>query len=314
MRQDALRPDGPDGLSLVELLITMGVLGVVAVGTARLMSSSMSSQKGVELSSQLLQFSSGLQQILGVQASCKANLAGVAFDSTLSTLQVPALQIHYPQFSGGTVTKGAVFAKAGTLINGWNVTSLGLKIMGQPGPDTFLMQIEAVLAKQPGVGGAATSYGAQTSAPQTTLVTVKTSGTAPNKVIDDCSAASSGGSLLSFESALQAFPQPGESTIFVPHGMGKAPSLIRVAIVCATADLGYPVGAELTLSSNNTVWQPGWTVVSDATYVGIIFSGTATDPIKIHEFTGTGMDGKTHTMTNFDYSKWRLKFVAYANP
>lgn len=134
--------------------------------------------------------------------------------------------------------------------------------------------------------------------------------------------ASHGTSIAANTSAIAALPVPQitkayESTeqtitagglLTLAHGLGVAPKLVELLLVCKSADLGYAVDEVLRATTVNGVDQNasarGMGVRTDATNIKIRF-GTMAAPVAI--LTADGSSSPTLAI-----AKWKLIVRAYA--
>ena len=93
----------------------------------------------------------------------------------------------------------------------------------------------------------------------------------------------------------------GADTQAVNHGLGAVPKQVRVVLVCTTSNLGYAVGDEVVIHSNDTSSaQKCIAVFANATQVGWVQSNTPQLPNK-----------SSGAISDITTSSWRLKFYAW---
>ncbi|MER9755406.1 hypothetical protein NKJ46_18450 [Mesorhizobium sp. M0166] len=104
----------------------------------------------------------------------------------------------------------------------------------------------------------------------------------------------------SFESAQQTITNAGALTL--AHGLGVQPKLYIALLQCATAELGYSIGDEIPLSSENSS-NKGVSMVADATSINVRFGSTTMSIL--NKTTGGGNGAFTN-------ANWRLVVRAWA--
>lgn len=180
------------GFSLIEMLVAAAITVVIALGLMQMTSNNVKAQKGVQDSSDLNSFGTALQQILGQNAGCTANLAlrgtppgsqAITFDASSSQFTVlqttvsgqPIIsEIDYPILQGTTYvpnTNSPLVATSGTAQNwqNWQVTQIGLRVLGQEAPNLYNVSIEVDFKKIN-----TQSYGGSTGLRQATALLVAT--------------------------------------------------------------------------------------------------------------------------------------------
>jgi|GEM_PF-5112816 len=103
-----------------------------------------------------------------------------------------------------------------------------------------------------------------------------------------------------FESTGNGIPA-ADSPVTKSHGLGAKPSLHTVSIVCATADLGYSVGDEITLASHEGNGLRGLTTWRSAADIGFVWSSG----IFVINRTGIGVAAITNARWTVTYRAWR---------
>ncbi|MER9658563.1 hypothetical protein [Mesorhizobium sp. M0159] len=104
----------------------------------------------------------------------------------------------------------------------------------------------------------------------------------------------------SFESAQQTITNAGALTL--AHGLGVQPKLYIAFLQCATAELGYSIGDEIPLTSENSS-NKGVSLVADATNINVRFGSTTMSIL--NKTTGGGNGAFTN-------ANWRLVVRAWA--
>lgn len=110
----------------------------------------------------------------------------------------------------------------------------------------------------------------------------------------------------SYESAQQTITSSGLLTL--AHGMGVAPKVVQLFLVCQVAELNYSVGDVLSLSAaglaSGTTADRGVSAVSDATNITIRLGGNLNSLIAVNKLNGNSV-----SLTN---ANWKLVVRAWA--
>lgn len=111
---------------------------------------------------------------------------------------------------------------------------------------------------------------------------------------------------LTAGTALTLNPYAASTATSAAHGLGTAPSFLRIYIECLTGELGYAIGDRVELTSENMFNSAGFTVSSNATtvYVATSNDGAGSRISIIDQDTPAGAVAIT-------YANWKLVVTPY---
>lgn len=190
------------GFGLLEILVSLAIMGVITMGFMQMMSNNWKSQKGVKDASDLNSFGTELSQIMNQNAGCTVNLTlggtggqALQFDSslisttpgTLPPLQNVLTAIYYPMAVVPATTpptytinpNSPLIATSAPYQNyqNWQVTEMGVRVLGQEGTNVYNISVEVDFKKIN-----TQSFGGLTGLRQATAVTVTTTPTTGSNV------------------------------------------------------------------------------------------------------------------------------------
>ncbi len=140
------------GFSLIEVMIAAGVMSIVALGIASMMSDMSAAQVALEEKLAALEAASGLQRAFAEPTICGYQLSQAATTATvdLSPPNVARATLSYLELRMGTSSTSPLLVKRGESLPGYNagkmkVQSIILKNISSNGGDSFSGDLEVVI-------------------------------------------------------------------------------------------------------------------------------------------------------------------------
>ncbi|MCM2278417.1 MAG: prepilin-type N-terminal cleavage/methylation domain-containing protein [Oligoflexia bacterium] len=145
-----------NGFSLVELLVVIGLMSIVALGTSSLMTHNMNAQKGISLKSEAQSAASQVRLMMSASTGCKkvfsvGSASAPDFPSGDLPTSTATAPVEFPLTSVVTDTLGSTLSPGSTVVPGLKVDSLKLLVKPPVQTDEYLATLR-ITFKRTGAG------------------------------------------------------------------------------------------------------------------------------------------------------------------